>query len=333
MSIVGASNLTWKDAAAACDPSGKTLEIVEMMDEVNEIMDDMVMVEGNTQTGHMVSIRDGIPAGTFRRINRGTPVEKATEHAVEFSSGMIEGRGEIDEELVKLQKEPEKFRLRQNRAHIQGISQTLASTVFYGDVETNPDRFTGLSAFYSDLSADSGDNVIDAGGNDSDLTSLWLVIWSEDSICGFYPQGSKAGIEHIDKGLEKCFDSDDAVLYKWVDIFKAHMGLVVADWRQAVRVANIDLSDLGTAGDESDTSANLLKYAIQAKNKIWNPSMGRGAWYARREVKTALDIKARNKPNLQINMATLKGGEEVTMLEGFPVRRCDSLLATESRVV
>lgn len=332
MAIVG-TNVTWKDIAAGVDPSGKTLEIVEMMDEVNEVMDDMVMVEGNTQTGHMVSIRDGIPEPTFRRINRGTPQTKGTEHAVEFASGVIEDRGEVDELLVKLQKEPERFRLRQNRAHIHGISNTLAETIFYGDVETNPDRFTGLSAFYSDLAADSGENIIDAGGNDSDLTSLWLVVWSEDSICGFVPQNTKAGIEHIDKGLEKCEDGDGNTLYKWVDLFRAHMGLVVADWRQAVRIANIDLSALATAGDETDSSANLLKYATQAKNKLWNPSMGRAAWYARREVKTALDIKAANKPNVQLSIKELKDGTSMTMLEGFPVRRCDALLPTESRVV
>lgn len=331
MATVG-TNVTWKDVAAGVDPSGKTLEIVEMMDEVNEIMNDMVMVEGNTQTGHMVSIRDGIPAGTFRRINRGTPEEKATEHAVEFASGIIEGRGAIDELLVKLQKEPERFRIRQNRGHIHGMSQTIADTIFYGDVETYPDRWTGLSAFYSDLSADSGENIIDAGGSEADLTSLWLVIWSDDIMCGFYPQNTMAGIEHEDKGKEKCFDDSDNVLYKFVDVFRAYMGIVVADWRQAVRIANIDLSDLKTAGDDTDVSANLLKMAIQAKNLIWNPSLGRGAWYARREIKTALDIKARNKPNLQINMQTIKSGEQITMLEGFPVRRVDALLATESQV-
>ena len=258
---------------------------------------------------------------------------KATEHAIEFGAAIVEDRGEIDEILVARIKEKEKFRLRQNKGHIQGIGQTLASTLFYGDVEANADRFTGLSAFYSDLAADSGDNVIDAGGNDSDLTSMWLILWNEDTNTGFYPDGGKAGIEHQDKGLEKCFDSDSNPLYKFVDIFRAQMGLAWGDWRQGARIANLDLSALATAGDETDTSANLLKFAIQAKGKIFNTNVGKGYWYARREVKTALDIKARNKPNLQINMATLANGDQVTMLEGYPVHLCDALLPTESRVV
>ena len=332
MSTVG-TKLGWKDAAAATDPSGKTLEIVEMMDEVNPVLGDIPMVPGNQGSTHMMSVRDGIPDPTFRRLNRGTPVTKATEHAIEFGAAIVEDRGEIDEILVARIKEKEKFRLRQNKGHIQGIGQTLASTLFYGDVEANADRFTGLSAFYSDLAADSGDNVIDAGGNDSDLTSMWLILWNEDTNTGFYPDGGKAGIEHQDKGLEKCFDSDSNPLYKFVDIFRAQMGLAWGDWRQGARIANLDLSALATAGDETDTSANLLKFAIQAKGKIFNTNVGKGYWYARREVKTALDIKARNKPNLQINMATLANGDQVTMLEGYPVHLCDALLPTESRVV
>lgn len=332
MAAIG-TQVTWKDVAAGVDPSGKTLAIVEMMNERNEIIADIPMKEGNLQTAHMLSIRDGIPEPTLRRINRGTPVTKATEHAVEFSSLIVEDRGEIDELLVKLQKEPEMFRIRQNRAHIHGISNKLVEQVFYGDVETTPEGFTGLSAFYSDLSADSGENIIDAGGNDSDLTSMWLVCWAEDMVGGFYPQNMKGGIEHIDKGLEKCEDSDSNVLYKFVDLFRASMGFYVGDWRQAARIANIDLSALETAGDETDSSANLLKYAIQAKHKLYNPSAGPCFWYARSEIQAALEIKAQNKPNVLLNIGQLTDGTPITKLAGYPVHRCDGLLATESRVV
>jgi len=248
---------------------------------------------------------------------------------------MIEQIGEVDEELVSIADDGPAFRLSENKPQIEAISQELASTIFYGDQTVNPDRFTGLASYYSQLSGvDSSENVIDAGGAGSDNTSLWLVVWGEDSIHGFFPKNSKAGIEHIDKGMERVDDGSGtgAKYYAWVDQYKAKLGMAVRDWRQAVRIANIDVSDLGTAGDAGDTSANLFKHAIEASNKIWNLNSGRAAWYCNRTVKTGLDIKAFNKSNALVSIETVKDGAPITRLLGLPVRRTDAILNTEAAV-
>lgn len=333
MATKGSVNMTLLDHASRVDESGKILRIVEMMDAVNEIMSDMVVIEGNTQTGHKTGMRTGLPTVAWRQINKGTQPTKSSVKAVEFSAGMIEQLGQVDEELVALASDAAGFRMSENKPQIEAISQELAKTIFYGDVRVNPERFTGLSAYYSALSGvDSSANVINAGGAGSDNTSLWLVVWSEDAIHAFYPRGTQAGISHEDKGKERVLDSDSNPYYAFVDQYKAKLGLAVRDYRQAVRICNIDVSNLATAGDETDTSANIFKFAADAVNRVWNLNSGRAAWYCNRKVKTALDIKALEKANAMVSIETLQSGKPMTRLLGLPVRRCDALLNTEAAV-
>ncbi len=333
MAELGSGKQTLLDHAAAIGDGGKILRIVEMMDEVNEIMGDMVVIAGNSETGHKTGIRTGLPSVAWRQINKGVVPSKSSRKAITFTPGMIEQIGEVDEELVALADDGPAFRLSENRPQIEAISQELATTVFYGDQAVNPDRFTGLATYFSQLTGvDSSANVIDAGGSGSDNTSLWLVVWGEDSIHGFFPKNSQAGISHEDKNKERVDDGSGsgASYYAWVDQYKAKLGMAVRDWRQAVRIANIDVSDLATAGDSSDTSANLFKHAIQAMNLIWNLNSGRAAWYCNRTVKTAFDIKAFEKSNALVSIETVKDGAPITRLMGLPVRRTDAILNTEA---
>jgi hypothetical protein len=335
MSTIGNTNLTWLDYAKRLEADGKVARIVEMMNKTNEILDDMVMIPGNTQTGHRTTLRTGLPTVAWRQINKGVQPSKSTVKQTEFSAGLLEGLGQVDEELVALAEDKAGFRLSENAPYIESISQTLATTTFYGDVTVNPERFTGLAKYYSALTGvDSAANVISAGGAQSDNTSLWLVVWGEQTIHGFFPKATKAGIEHKDLGAQLVSDggTPEGKFMAFVDQYKAKMGMAVRDWRYAVRICNIDLSNLATAGDESDSSADLIKFMVQAVNKIPNIKAGKAAWYCNKDVKTALDIKALNKSNIQLSIETLANGSPVTKFLGIPVRRCDAILNTETVV-
>jgi len=210
----------------------------------------------------------------------------------------------------------------------------MATTLFYGDVTVHPDRFTGLSPYYSALSGvDSAENVINAGGAGADdNTSLWLIVWGENTIHAFFPRGSKAGIEHNDKGLQLVSDAEtpSGQYYAYMDQYKTRLGLAPRDWRYAVRICNINVAALLTAGDAADSSANLLKIMIMALNKIPSLNAGRAAFYCNKTVKTALDIKAYNKSNVNLTIEKLEGGKLITRFMGVPIRRVDKILNTEA---
>jgi hypothetical protein len=324
------------DHARRIDEGGKIARIAEMLNQTNEILSDLVYVEGNTTTGHKTTLRTGLPTIAWRQINKGVQPSKSQTKQQLFSAGIMEGMGRVDEELVNIATDKAAFRLSENAPFIEAISQTIAETIFYGNVEVNPERFTGLAPYYSALStatADSAKNVITASGT-TNLTSLWLIVWGEQTIHAFYPKGTQSGIEHNDKGLQLVTDDQTpaGLYYAWIDQYKCRLGLAVRDWRYAVRICNIDSVALATAGDTSDTSANLIKLMIQAKNKIPSLKLGRAAWYCNGDVKTALDIKAMSKSNVQLTISDLANGESLTKFLGIPIRRVDQILNTETLV-
>lgn len=334
MAAIGNTNLTLMDYARRADPDGKIQRIAEMLNVVNEVLEDLVFVEGNTTTGHKTTLRTGLPSVAWRQINKGTQPSKSQTKQQLFTAGIIEGLGRVDEELVNIAVDKAAFRLSENAPFIEAISQLMATTLFYGNVEINPDRFTGLSPYYSATTAASGANVILGGGSGSDNTSLWLVVWGENTIHAFFPRGTKAGIEHNDKGLELVSDSESPAgqYYAYIDQYKTRLGLAVRDWRYAVRICNLDVSALATASDSSDSSANVIKFMMQALNKVPSLRIGRAAWYCNKEVKTALDIKAYNHTNVNLTIEKLEGGAPISRFMGIPIRRCDAILNAETLV-
>jgi hypothetical protein len=334
MPTIGNTNLTLMDHARRLDPDGKIARIAELMNEKNEILDDLQFIEGNTTTGHKSTIRTGLPSVAWRQINRGIQPSKSQTRQQLFTAGHLEGMGRIDELLVNIAIDKAAFRVSENAPFIEALAQALAATVFYGNVESYPERFTGLSPYYSALSgADSSANVINAGGSTT-LTSTWLVVWGENTIHGFYPRGTKAGIIHNDLGKQLVNDDQTPAgqFLAFIDQFCLDAGLCVRDWKYAVRICNIDITALATAGDTSDSSANLIKFMLQALNKIQSLNAGRAAWYCNKEVKTALDIKAYNKSNVNLSIRELENGKTLTQFMGIPIRRCDQLLNTETAV-
>jgi hypothetical protein len=335
MPTIGNTNLTLMDYARRADPDGKIQRIAEMLNMVNEVLDDLVFVEGNTTTGHKTTLRTGLPSVAWRQINKGTQPTKSQTKQQLFTAGIIEGLGRIDEELVNIAVDKAAFRLSENAPFIEAISQLMATTLFYGDVNIYPDRFTGLTPYYAlSTGADSAANVIKGGGVSTDNTSLWLVVWGENTIHAFFPRGTKAGIEHNDKGLQLVSDSETPAgqYYAYMDQYKTRLGLAVRDWRYAVRICNIDVSALLTASDTSDSSANLIKLMIQAMNLVPSLRLGRAAWYCNKEVKTALDIKAYNHTNVNLTIEKLENGTLISRFLGIPIRRCDAIINAEALV-
>ena len=174
MAALAANNPTLLDVAKRLDPDGKIASIVEILNATNPVLEDLTYVEGNLPTGHRTTVRTGLPSPTWRKLYGGVQPTKSTTVQVTDSAGMLEAYAEVDKALADLNGNTAAFRLSEDSAHIEGIGQQMAQTLFYGNEGTQPEAFTGLAPRYNSLSAQNGDNIIDAGGNDTDLTSIWL---------------------------------------------------------------------------------------------------------------------------------------------------------------
>lgn len=330
------SVVTYLDFAKRLDEAGKVEKsVIELLAQTNEVLEDMAVVEGNLPTGHKTTVRTGLPAVVWRLLNYGVQPSKSSTAQVTDTAGMLEAYAQVDKSLADLNGNSAAWRLSEEKAFIEAMNQQMAYTLFYGDTSVYPERFLGLGPRYNTRNtalAQSAANVIHGGGS-SNLTSVYLVVWSPETVHAFYPKGSKAGILMEDKGQQTLTDAAGGLFEGYRSHYKWDLGLTVRDWRYVVRIANIDTVALATAGDTSDTSPNLVKLMLRAINLVPNIRAGRAAFYMNNLVKTYLEVKLLNTGNMMLKMQDLTDGAGyVSRFMGIPLRRVDQIINSETAV-
>jgi len=328
MATLSTTNPTLADVAKRQDPDGKIDTIVELLSETNECLLDMAFLEGNLQTGHRTTIRSGLPSSTWRKLNYGVQPSKSTTVQVTDTAGMLEAYAEVDKALADLNGNSASFRLSEDRAFLESMNQTMASTLFYGDTGTDPEKFMGLAPRYSSTSAESGDNIIVGGGSGSDNTSIWLVVWGPNTAHGIYPKGSQAGLKHQDLGEVTLEDAASGKYQGYRTHYKWDIGLTLRDWRYVVRIPNIDVSNLTK---DASSGADLVDLMVQAVEKVPNLGLGRATFYGNRTVSSILRRQITNANNVRIGMDEV-AGKRVMTFDGIPFRRNDAITNAEAVV-
>lgn len=330
MATLGANVATLADWAKRLDPDGKVPSIVELLSQTNEILSDMLWMEGNLPTGHRTTVRTGLPAVAWRLLNQGVQPSKSTTAQIDEACGIMEAWSEVDKDLAMLNGNTAAFRLSEAQAFLEAMNQEQASTLFYGNSSLSPEEFTGLAPRYSSLSAANGQNIINAGGSGSDLMSMWLIVWGGQTVSGIFPKGSLAGLQHFDHGevtVETSAGMAGTRLRAYQDQWQWKCGIALRDWRYAVRICNMDEDSMDAAG----TTVKLFEYMIKAIHRIPSMGMGRPVFYANRTVKEFLDLQAQNKANLYVTVGQEEGRMKTTF-RGIPVRTVDALHQLESTV-
>lgn len=331
MGTLSTTNPTLADVAARMTADGKIdPQIVEMLNETNEVLDDMTVIEANGFTEHKTTVRSGLPAGTWRKLNYGVQPEKSRTVPVKDSMGMLETYAEVDKALADLNGNSAAWRLSEDRAFIEGMNQTMATSLFYGDSSTDPEKFMGLAPRYNSLSAENAMNIVDAGGTGSDNASIWLIVWGPNTCHTIFPKGSAAGLQSRDLGEHTLTDATGGRYQGYRTHYKWDIGAVLRDWRYVVRIANIDVSDLTKDGK---TGADLIDLMTQALELVPNVGMGRPAFYMPRKLRSFLRRQITNKVAASTLTMEEIAGKKVVAFDGVPCRRTDALLLTEARVV
>ena len=340
MATLANSNLTLADWAKRTDPDGRVPVVAELLSQSNEILEDCVFKEGNLPTGERVVIRTGLPTVYWRALNQGIPSSKSTTAQVDEACGILESRSEVDKDLAMLNGNTAQFRLSEDTAFLEAMNQTQASTLFYGNPATDPKTFLGLAPRYSAISgAQNAQNVLSAGGADATAnTSVYLVVWGDQTVYCPFSKGSKAGLIHEDLGEQTVYNSDGTRLQAYATRYQWKNGLVVKDWRYVVRICNINTTHLLGQSDSQAASAAtaLIKLMARALYRIPNMSMGRAAFYMNRTVHSGLSVAALDKSQyvLKVNEGLSQFGTPNSWLSflGVPLRRVDAILTTEAVV-
>lgn len=331
MTVLSTTHPTLLDVTKRLDPNGKIDNIAEMLNMTNEVLEDMVWVEGNLPTGHRTTIRTGLPAPTWRKLYGGVQPGKSSTVQVTDGCGMLEAYAEVDKALADLNGNTAAFRLSEDRAFIEGINQEFCQTLFYGNETTEPEAFTGFAPRFNSTSAANGGNIVHTSTPDStDNTSIWLVVWGPNTVHGIYPKGSVGGLKMEDKG-QVTIESIDGAGGR-MEAYRTHYrwdcGLSVRDWRYVVRISvnQEDLTKNANSGDD------LIDLMTQAAELVPSLSMGRPVFYCNRTIKSFLRRQIVAKVASSSLTMDQVAGKHVTLFDGIPVRRCDSITNTESGI-
>jgi hypothetical protein len=347
MATFGATALTYGDWAKRMDDGYRVAVIVELLSQTNEILEDMLVMEGNLPTGHKTTVRTGLPQATWRVLNQGVPNAKSTTAQIVDTCGNLETYAVIDKDIADLNGNTAEFRLSEVKAFLEGMSQQVAATIIYGNQFVNPERFTGFAPRYSTKNTANSQmaaNILDGGGTASSNTSIWITVWGTDTGFATFPKGKITGLQHRDMGEWPVADSAGNTYQAYRDHFKWEIGFVLRDWRYTVRIANIDVTQLTGV-----SAANLINFLVRGLYKLptqpvsagavqssdtpeIRANMGRTVIYCNRVVRTYLDLQAMNKTNVLLRIEEFDG-KPITTFRGIPVRTCDAILNNEAQVV
>lgn len=335
--MTGGTVLNLADWAKRLDPNGNTATVINLLSQDNEMLDDMMFAQSNGPTTHRTTIITGEPSVTFRVLNAGVTPSKSTTAQIDEPMGIIETYSEIDKDLCDLNGNTSAFRLSETQPFLSAINKLAMSVVLYGDVTSTPDRFNGFTPRYATGTGVSYQNsMLNGAGTGSDNTSIWLIVWGQNTVHGIFPPGSMAGIVQEDKGqvtVETATGIGGGRMEAYRTRWQWKLGLAVRDHRYAVRIANIDVSNL--VGESSQ--AALIKLMSRALDRIPSFSMGKPVFYMNRTVYSMLRIQAMSNSNYALSTENaldqfgnpIKG---MMSFSGIPIRRVDQILNTETAV-
>jgi len=325
MALLTANRLTLLELAKRTREN-RVVAIAEILSKTNTMLMDAPYVQANDTTSHTTTKRHYLPTGSWRKINQGVVIESSQTTQITEGIGMLEAYSRVDSALVDMSPDGRAFRLSEDLAFIEGMSQTLATALVYSNTSGYPEKFNGFATRYASLTTKATSavhNVHGCGGTSPTMTSLWIVQWGEDKVHLIYPRNAaNFGIQVIDDGLLTVADSSGNPYKVYQTHFKINVGLAVRDDRCVQRVCNIN-----TSGSTYIWSDDVMIRALREM-----PNQGAGAViYANTTVLSQMDIDAKDKSNVYYGPPDA-WGRPTMFFRGYPVRQVDALLNTETTV-
>jgi hypothetical protein len=269
-------------------------------------------------------------------LNTGVQASKSTVGQIDDACCILEGWSVIDEKLAQLNGNVEALRLSEAKPFLEAMNQQFVSTLFYGNIFANPGTFLGFAPRYGAISgAVNQQNILSLAGTGSTCTSIWLIGWGEDTICGIFPKGTKAGLSHEDYGIQTvqaqaagaAVGMTSGFMRAYQDRFVWEPGLAVRDWRYAVRIANINVSTLVS----SITTPDIIAAMSRSLDRLPTLKGVTPVFYMNRTLYSFMRLQGLNYSKNAISVQPALNQFELGF-EGVPIRRCDQLISTEAAI-
>lgn len=322
---------TIADAMEVTGADGRFLAPVRMMMLKHPLIGDLVSKEGNLDNGEEFSSETALITPTYLGFNTGILATAGSNTKLTEKCTRLSARAAVDEDELARNGNSEQWRLDQAMKHLEAIYQEMERGFFYNTTLTNPDRFMGLKPRFDATNIKESKHVIPVTGSPSGSVqnSIWLVVHGLDSCYQIFPRGTKGGVSAIDIGRFLLDDGTGtgASFRAFVTDWVVQFGLVVKDWRQIVRMPNIDTALV------SPTGFDLIPAMTKAVNRVENINGGRAVFYMNRFVMETLDLQCQNNSRQAALEKYIEEGVPRTSFRGVPIHVTDALTSTEAIVV
>ena len=323
--------------AAKMTHNQEIIDVAEVLNETNDPIQDAIVQRANDITSHVVARRTRLPAVNWIKVGNGWNATTGLLNQVREEMGMMKARYLCPQDVMRIQPNPEKYRMQQERAYIEAMGQELSNTLF-GNVSAGslspavdpPEEFAGFQYRYPSLSTADTSYVL-SNGHTADIntnTSIWFVQWGAGKVYLIHPRNTDGGgLKKEDKGLTYTLGDNASgtaaqrnnQLWAYISEFAWDVGLCVEDLRCVKRLGNIDPDH--TATDTLDED-----YIIQIRNNF--KSNDTIYMYCNETVTTQLQILAKDKGNVHWGPDSPFGRPQLYFLD-MPIRRCDAITNVE----
>lgn len=294
------------------------------------MLEDIPWVEGNLPTGHRITAVNALPSPTYRRPNQGLAPVKGETQQYDETCGMLEAHSEIDTALADVGGNAAAYRATEDKLFLEGMSQQVATSLFYDNVTVNPERPHGLAPRYPKTTGYTASNYTQKVGTPggSSCQSIWIVSWDVDRVFGIFPKGMVGGLQAKDLGERYVWDASNNRFNAYCTQFRWHVGFAVKDYRYAVRI-QYDTTDATNAVATSKAVYTALETGL---GTIWKTLPTTRIYWSR----TARNLVAAQLANADARFLTYEraqgpqGNIGINMVTeyflGIPTRITDSLV-------
>lgn len=332
MTTLASNTVTFADYTKRVNSDGTMLPIVEILNVTNELTPVVPWMQCNDGHEHRTLLRTALPTVTEIQPGGGFALSASDATPVVETCSILGTAMQVDALVAKSYGDEASLLAGEAVAAVEAMNQTFVDRFFYGNQTTNKLQFNGLNARYASTSAaNNGENVLLGGGAGSDNTSVWGLVLGESTLHGIYPKGLEMGLsmikENDGKEVMRTLSNGNIQPVKSTR-FQWHCGLALRDWRAAVRIANIDTSNLLA----NSTPADLYTLLIKAYHRMV-PVMNRGkaVFVVNRGVMQALDIQSREDAAYRLDYTNIDG-KMVTQFRGIPFIVTDALRKNEATI-
>ena len=323
--------------AAKMTHNQEIIDVAEVLNETNSVVEDAIVQRANDITSNVVSRRTRLPGVNWVKAGNGWDAPTGLLNQVREEMGLLKARYLCPQDIMRIQPNPAKYRMQQERAYIEAMGQELANTLM-GNVSsgalsptiTPPEEFAGFQYRLTTISADPTKYVVNNGNTTgSDNTSIYFVQWGAGKVYLIHPRNTDGGgLKKEDKGLTYTLGDNASTsaaqrnkqLWAYITEFAWDVGLCVEDARCVKRLCNIDSVSTETYTLNED-------YIIQIRNNF--KSNDTIYMYCNETVFTQLQILAKDKTNVHWGPDSPFGKPQLYFLD-MPIRRCDAITNVEA---